>query len=53
MAHDQHTRQESDAKAAFAGLIMGALVLFGVVRGIVYLTNAHYAGEKSHVESAK
>ncbi|HEY9228324.1 MAG TPA: hypothetical protein VIP11_16830 [Gemmatimonadaceae bacterium] len=53
MAHTQHTHQETDAKAAFTGLIVGAIVLFVIVRGIVYLTNAHYAGEKSHVESTK
>jgi len=53
MATDQHTHQETDAKAAFMGLIIGAIVLFIIVRGIVYLTNAKYAGEKTAVESTK
>ena len=53
MAQDQHTHPETDAKAAFTGLIVGVIVLFIIVRGIVYLTNAHYAGEKSHVEATK
>lgn len=51
MAHDL-THQETDAKAAFTGLIIGAILLFVIVRGIVYLTNAHYA-QKSHAESTK
>ena len=53
MAQNQHTHEESDMKAAFLGLIIGALVLFVIVRGIVYLTNAKYTGEKSHAESTK
>jgi hypothetical protein len=53
MTQAQHTHEESDAKAAFLGLIIGAIVLFIIVRGIVYLTNAKYSGEKSHVESTK
>ena len=40
----------ADARAAFMGLIIGAIVLFGIVRTIVYLTNQKYA---SHSESAK
>jgi hypothetical protein len=35
----------SDTRAAFLGLIIGAIVLFGIVRTIVYLTNAKYAHE--------
>ena len=53
MAQNQHTHEASDMKAAFLGLIIGALVLFVIVRGIVYLTNAKYSGEKSHVETTK
>ena len=53
MAQDQHTHQETDTKAAFMGLIIGAIVLFVIVRGIVYLTNAKYSGEKTAVESTK
>ena len=53
MAQTQHTHEESDMKAAFLGLIIGAIVLFIIVRGIVYLTNAKYSGERSHAESTK
>ena len=53
MAKNQHTHEESDMKAAFLGLIIGAIVLFTIVRGIVYLTNAKYSGEKTQVESTK
>lgn len=56
MAHDTHTDTHthgSDAKAAFMGLIFGAIVLFGIVRTIVYLTNAKYVNEKSHAEATK
>ena len=56
--HDTHGHQEShtfgqDTRPAFMGLILGIIALFIVVRAIVYLTNAHYAGEKSHAESTK
>jgi len=47
MSHDHNDHSHpTDAKAAFTGLIVGAIILFGVVRTIVYLTNAHYNGEK-------
>jgi hypothetical protein len=47
MAHDQHAHpQSTDMKAAFFGLIIGAIVLFGILRAIVGLTNAHYNNEK-------
>ena len=45
MSHDH----KSDARAAFMGLIIGALVLLGMVYTIVRLTNAKYA---SHSEAA-
>ncbi len=41
----------SDMGAAFAGLILGAIVLFGIIYGIVRLTNARYAGEKPAAEA--
>jgi len=55
MAHDTHESHTcgSDAKAAFLGLILGALVLFGIIRTIVALTNAKYAGEKPAAEATK
>ena len=57
MAHDhEHTQSHtygSDTKAAFLGLIIGAIVLFGIVRTIVALTNAKYANEKPAAEATK
>lgn len=41
---------KADARAAFMGLIIGAIVLFGIMRTIVYLTNQKYAG---HSEATK
>jgi len=43
MAHDH----KADARAAFMGLILGAIVLGGILYTIVRLTNARYA---SHSE---
>jgi len=40
MSHDH----KADARAAFMGLILGAIVLLGVMYTIVRLTNAKYAG---------
>jgi hypothetical protein len=52
--HDTHAHTHgSDAKAAFLGLIIGAIVLFGIVRTIVALTNGRYANEKPAAEAAK
>ena len=39
----------ADARAAFMGLIFGAIVLFGIMYTIVHLTNRKYAG---HSEAA-
>jgi len=59
-AHDHdthsHTRAHShgsDAKAAFLGLIIGALVLLGIVTTIVKLTNARYAHEQPAATTTK
>jgi uncharacterized integral membrane protein len=46
---DSHA--SSDMKAAFTGLIVGAIALLIIVVTIVKLTNATYAGEKSAVEA--
>jgi uncharacterized membrane protein YdjX (TVP38/TMEM64 family) len=43
----------SDTKAAFLGLIIGAIVLFGIVRTIIALTNAKYAHERPAAEATK
>ena len=55
MAHDQHDTHthETDAKAAFMGLFIGVIVLFGIVRGIVSLTNAKYSHEAPAAEAKK
>ena len=55
MAHDTHAHAhtETDTKAAMTGLIIGLVVLFIIVRTIVYFTNAHYVGEKTHAEATK
>ena len=52
MAHDHaHAAHDhkADAKAAFTGLIVGAIVLLAMVFTIVMLTNKKFA---SHAESA-
>jgi hypothetical protein len=51
--HHDSTAHGSDMKAAFLGLIIGAIVLFGILRTIVALTNAHYAHEKPAAEATK
>jgi hypothetical protein len=54
-AQDTHAAPTfgSDTKAAFLGLIIGAIVLFGIMRTIVALTNSKYAGEKPAAEAPK
>jgi hypothetical protein len=56
--HDTHTHVEthvhgSDRNAAFLGLIIGAIVLFAIVRTIVALTNAKYSHERPAAEATK
>jgi hypothetical protein len=54
MAHDPHDHSHgSDTKAAFTGLIVGALILFGIIRTIVYMTNVKYSHEKPAAEATK
>jgi len=54
MAHDHDTHSHgTDAKAAFMGLFIGAIVLFGIVRTIVSLTNSKYVHEKPAAEAKK
>jgi len=57
VAHDVHDHNGhstgSDAKAAFLGLIIGAIVLFGILRTIVALTHAHYVHERPAAEATK
>jgi hypothetical protein len=51
-SHESHTFG-ADTRAAFLGLIIGAIVLFGIVRTIVALTNAKYAREAPAAEAPK
>lgn len=51
-AHD-HPSHGSDTKAAFLGLIIGAIVLFAIVRTIVAMTNAKYAHEQPAAAATK
>ena len=53
-AHDDHNHSHgSDMKAAFFGLIIGAIVIFAILRTIVALTNAHYAHEQPAATATK
>jgi hypothetical protein len=45
-----HHDHKADARAAFMGLIFGAIALLGIVYGIVRLTNAKF--DRSHGASA-
>jgi len=56
MAQNHETQSHtfgSDTRAAFLGLVIGAIVLFGIVRTIIALTNAKYAREKPAAEATK
>ncbi|HEY4218963.1 MAG TPA: hypothetical protein VGM67_17600 [Gemmatimonadaceae bacterium] len=55
MSAHQHQAPTSgrDTKAAFIGVIVGAIVLFGILRTIVYITNAHYNSEKPAATAPK
>jgi hypothetical protein len=41
---------KADMRAAFMGLIIGAIVIFGFMKTVVYLTNQKFAG---HAEATK
>jgi hypothetical protein len=52
--HDPHAHAHgSDRKAAFLGLIIGAIVVFAILRTIVAMTNAHYNHEKAAATATK
>jgi len=48
-AHPEGT----DMKAAFTGLIVGAIVIFAILFSVVKLTHARYANEKPAAEAAQ
>jgi hypothetical protein len=53
-SHDQHDHTFGpDMKAGLVGLVVGAIVLFGIMRTIVGLTNAKYVNEKPGAEATK
>ncbi|MDB4877177.1 MAG: hypothetical protein JWM41_3623 [Gemmatimonadetes bacterium] len=53
-AHDtESTTFGPDTRAAFMGLILGAIVIFGIMRTIVGITNAKYNNEKPAAEATK
>lgn len=47
------THHPEDRKAAFTGLIVGAIALAVLVVGIVKVTNGKYAHEKPGAEATK
>ena len=55
--HNDHSHDAptfgADTRAAFLGLIIGAIVLFGIVRTIIALTNAKYAREQPAAGATK
>lgn len=53
MHHDTvHHDHKADARAAFAGLIVGVLVLLAIMYGIVQLTNRKFAGHSATAPAA-
>lgn len=48
-AHHDH---KADARAAFTGLIVGALALLVIMYGIVQLTNRKFAGHSATAPAA-
>ena len=51
-----HSAAPSDRKAAFTGLIIGAVAVFIILFAVVKVTNASFAGEegeKAAAETAK
>lgn len=52
-----HSEGQSDRKAAYTGLIIGAIAVFAILFGVVVVTNAQFAGgehgEKAAVETPK
>ena len=48
-----HEHPGSDMKAAFTGLIVGAVCLLIILTTIVHLTNVHYRSETPAAQGAK
>jgi hypothetical protein len=47
------THHPEDRRAAFSGLIIGAVALLLIVTTIVHFTNQHLAAEKPAAEASK
>ena len=47
------THHPEDRRAAYTGLIIGAVTLLVIVTAIVHFTNLKYAGEKPAAETTK
>lgn len=51
--HHEHHEHGSDTKAAFLGLVLGAVAIFVILSTIVYLTSQRYAHEQPAAESSR
>ena len=53
MSHDHaHHDHKADARAAFTGLLVGAIVLFAILFTIVELTNKKFEGHRAGAEAS-
>jgi hypothetical protein len=48
-----HSATESDRKAAYTGLIVGAVAVFIILFAVVKVTNNHFAGEEGEKAAAE
>ncbi len=48
-----HSEAPSDRKAAFTGLIVGAIAVFIILFSVVKVTNASFAGEAGEKETSE
>jgi hypothetical protein len=53
MTHDAHSSHGSDTKAAFIGLVGGAIALLIILTAMVKLTNRHYESHNATAEAHK
>ena len=52
-AQHEHHEHGSDMKAAFLGLVLGAIALLIILSSIVYMTSQRYAHERPAAETSK
>lgn len=48
-----HSAPPSDRKAAYTGLIVGAIAIFIILFSVVKITNASFAGEEGEKAAAE